>query len=236
MKALVFDFDGTIIDSEQAIYDSWQAIFQEHGAHLSVETWLPLIGTFEIPFDPILHLEEQLGRSVDREAVDQKQRELEKKLVGKLAAMPGVEAYIREAKDAGLKLAVASSSSSRWVKGHLDRLGLLESFPIIVTREMVEKTKPDPALFRHAVELLQVEPGDAIAIEDSLHGVVAAKGAGLWALAVPGGLTRGLDFSPADLRVESLADLSLVDLLSYARKTSKAYGSGYGQGLPSSSK
>jgi beta-phosphoglucomutase-like phosphatase (HAD superfamily) len=108
---------------------------------------------------------------------------------------------------------VASSSPENWVVGHLTRLGLIEFFEQIVTADDVEKTKPDPALFLLAAEKLGVTPQQAIVFEDSRNGVLAGKRAGMYVVAVPNPLTDGMDFSEADLKLGSLADLSLEQLL-----------------------
>lgn len=118
------------------------------------------------------------------------------------------------APQAGLKLAVASSSTHEWVSGRLARLGLLDSFDTVCARDDVQRTKPDPELYRLALERLCAQPHEAFAIEDSAHGVAAAKAAGLRCVAVPNSLTAHTLLDHADLRLGSLADLSLAELVS----------------------
>ena len=109
--------------------------------------------------------------------------------------------------------AVASSSSLGWVEGHLVRLGLREHFTGIRCRDHVKRTKPDPDVYLAALEHLGLRPSEAIAIEDSPHGVSAAKAAGLVCVAVPNEVTRPLDFSHADLVIESFEALTLDEVL-----------------------
>ncbi len=124
----------------------------------------------------------------------------------------GVVELFREARDTGLKVGIASSSSRDWVCGHLERLAFIEGWDVIVCRADAERAKPAPDLYLKAVDALGVQPHEAIALEDSPNGVTAAKAAGLWCVAVPGPLTRDLDLSHADVRLSSL-DIRLPALL-----------------------
>ena len=130
--------------------------------------------------------------------------------------MPGVLGLLTEARERGIKLAVASSSPENWVSGHLSRLELADHFDIIVTADDVEKTKPDPALFFMAAAKLGIQPGEAIVLEDSQNGVNGAKRAGMFVVAVPNPITVKSDLSQADLLIESLAGITLDDLLTKA--------------------
>jgi HAD superfamily hydrolase (TIGR01509 family) len=128
--------------------------------------------------------------------------------------MPGVMDYLKSARERGLKVGLASSSSCSWVTFHLERLELMEYFDAIAAGDDVPRTKPDPALYWTALSWMRVRAEHAIAIEDSYNGMLAAKRAGLRCVVVPHALTRHMNFDLADLRLDSLADLSLEDLLS----------------------
>jgi beta-phosphoglucomutase-like phosphatase (HAD superfamily) len=117
-----------------------------------------------------------------------------------------------ELHDAGVSMAVASSSSADWVHGHLRHRELDHLMGAVCTGDEVARTKPDPALYRLACERLGVVPSTAVAIEDSLHGIEAAKTAGMVAVAVPGHMTAHLDYSAADLVVDSCEALDLARL------------------------
>jgi HAD superfamily hydrolase (TIGR01509 family) len=216
IRALVFDFDGLIIDSEAAIYQSWQELYTEYGYELPVEDWLLTIGTAENYFDPWRHLEQLIGRAVDWGAVNPRRRARERELVMAQPVLPGVEAYLMEARRFGLQTGLASSSSCEWVTGHLERLGLLGYFDCLQARDDVPRTKPDPALYRSVLEIFQVRGEEAIAFEDSLHGILAARAAEMHCVAVPNALTRRLSMQQASLRLDSLAELSLARLLEIA--------------------
>jgi HAD superfamily hydrolase (TIGR01509 family) len=127
--------------------------------------------------------------------------------------LPGIVQYIDEARSLGLRLGVASSSTSEWVKGHLGRLGILERFECVRCRDDVVNAKPAPDLYLAVLECLGVAASDAFAIEDSPNGVTAAKQAGLRCVAVPNSITLGLDLSHADVLLRSLSEVTLAQLL-----------------------
>jgi HAD superfamily hydrolase (TIGR01509 family) len=171
------------------------------------------IGTSEHEFDPRGYLQALVGEALDWEVLQRGRIAHRDSIIHAQEILPGVREYIAEARELGLKLAVASSSSRRWVLGHLERLGIQEPWDAVLCQEDVARTKPDPALYLAAVAALGVEPAEAIAFEDSFNGVLAAEAAGLWCVAVPGALTREMDFSRADVVVGSLSELSLTELL-----------------------
>jgi HAD superfamily hydrolase (TIGR01509 family) len=217
MKLLVFDLDGLILDTEVPVYDAWQEIYGEHGVELAFEKWAQCIGTADA-FDPCVDLQAALGRALDVAALEARHRALTDALIAAQAVLPGVREYVEEAARMGLALGVASSSSRRWVEGHLTRLGLRDCFQAIRCADDVPRVKPDPALYRAVLDAMGVRPEDAVALEDSPNGVLAAKRAGLACVAVPNALTARLDLSAADLSLASLADLSLPELVARLRR------------------
>jgi len=211
---IIFDFDGLIVDTEWSVYQSWVKLFESFDAQLPLNQWTSIIGTSEYEhFDPYDVLEQQVGHALDRENLRRVRHEHEMKLVAAQPVLPGVEDYLRLAKVENLKLGIASSSNRKWVAGNLKRLELLEYFDVIHTSDDVEKTKPDPALYSLTLQSLGIKPEEAIVLEDSPNGVRAAKSAKIFTVAIPNSLTAQLDLSQADLILESLADLSLPELL-----------------------
>lgn len=218
MKALIFDLDGTIFDSESAIFKAWRQVYAEQGANLTLDTWLPLIGTNEVEFNPLADIEAQVGHAVNHDEVLGRAKTLEREYVNATDALPGVRELLAEAKNQGILLAVASSSGRSWVEGHLTRLGLIDYFSVLRTRDDVERTKPDPALFLRAAEGLGIRPGEAVVLEDSLNGIRAAHAAGMFVAVIPNPLTKHLDLSNANLILGSLRDVTLEALLQAAGK------------------
>ncbi len=213
-RAVVFDLDGLIVDTEQPIYDSYETILAEFGLPLPIAVWEDVIGRGGVgQRDPLFdYLETTLGRPVDRDALRERARAMHRETAQTLPARDGVSDHIRQAREAGLRLGVASSSSREWVEGHLQRLGLLQSFDSICVREDVRQTKPHPELYTLAVERLGAHPRQAFAIEDSPNGVTAAKAAGMRCVAVPNPLTARMSLAHADLQLASLADASFAEI------------------------
>lgn len=218
IKALIFDFDGTILDTEVPDYQSWQEIYEELGASLPFDTWASFIGTGVAVFDPYQHLAVQLDQPPDREELALKVHQRRDHLIRQQAALPGVKEYISEATERGFKLAVASNSYHPWVDGYLDHLGMRSVFHAIKCGDDVKRPKPAPDIYLDALADLGVDASEAIAFEDSPHGIHAARQAGIFAVAVPNLMTARLDFSQASLRLNSIADLPLQDLISLLQK------------------
>jgi HAD superfamily hydrolase (TIGR01509 family) len=214
VRGLIFDFDGLILDTEMPDYISWQGVYQEHGVELPLECWASIVGgKAESDFDPYDHLEKLTKKKVDREAIWIKRRKDYLEHLESQPILPGVEDYLRDAKGMGLKLGIASSSPENWVVGHLTRLGLIEKFDVVCTADDVENTKPDPALFIMTTEKMGLLPDEVIVFEDSPNGILGAKRAGMFVVAVPNPLTQQLDLSQADMVLSSLADLPLEALV-----------------------
>lgn len=221
MKALIFDFDGLILDTEMPDFQSWQNVYRERGVELPLEKWGSIVGgNAASDFDPYDYLEELTGQEVDRDAIWFKRRKDYLDNLETQPILPGVQSYLDDAKKIGLKLGVGSSSPESWVVGHLTRLGLVDYFGIICTADDVEKTKPDPELFLAVLNKLDVSADQAIVFEDSPNGVLAAKRAGIYCVCVPNPLTSQLSMQNADLTLNSLEDLSLAALLEKAGKSS----------------
>jgi len=222
LQALIFDFDGLILETETPVWSSWRAIYQEHGHDVPIEDWIECLGRSSDYSDFHGRLERLTGRTFDRAALKQRRQEMVMQVLADRQPMPGVSDWLDAAAGRGLGLAVASGSSHRWVEGHLERLGLIDRFQTIVCAEDTGRHKPDPAPFMLTAERLGVDPGRCIVLEDSPNGVTAAKAAGMIAVAVPTEMTAPLAFENADWRIDSLAAVSLDDLLTRAGECANA--------------
>ncbi len=212
IRAIVFDFDGLILDTEEPIYRSWLEVYEAHGEDLPFERWVQIVGSTQAGFHPQHHLEERLGRLLPKEVLDRRVGRRTEMILAQ-RVLPGVVQRLDEARELGMKLGVASSSTGDWVRGHLVRLGILDRFDCLRCRDDVEHAKPEPDLYVAVLDCLGVTPAEAIAIEDSPNGVTAAKRAGMRCVAIPNSITARLDLSQADLLLSSLADVTVVDLL-----------------------
>ena len=212
IRAIVFDFDGLILDTEEPIYRSWLEVYQAHGEELPFERWIQIVGSTTAGFHPQHHLEERLGRPLPQEVLDRRVSRRTEMILAN-AVLPGVIQHLAAAREMGLKLGVASSSTGDWVRGHLVRLGILDRFDCLRCRDDVAHAKPEPDLYVAVLDCLGVPATEAVAIEDSPNGVTAAKRAGMRCVAIPNSITKRLDLSQADLVLTSLAGISLPQLL-----------------------
>jgi HAD superfamily hydrolase (TIGR01509 family) len=212
-RALVFDFDGLILDTETPIYTSWSAIFTDHGCEPpTLEEWALEVGA-QRALDPMAMLRDRSGRHVDADAVQRLRRAHRDDLLAREQVRPGVEQWLDDARRLGLAIGIASSSEHGWVESHLSRLGLRDRFSHLACYSEALRAKPEPDTYLAACAALGVTPTDALALEDSPNGIAAAKTAGLRVVAVPNGVTAGMDLEAADLVLESLASRPLAVVL-----------------------
>ena len=202
--AVIFDFDGTIADTEWPIFEFVRAVYEAHDLEVRLEDWVDSIGRADNrPLEE--HLGERLGRQPDIGVIEQvKEEHFHRRYTAPM--LPGVMDVIVAVLDAELPLGIASSSPTGWVDPHLERLEIRHHFDAVRTRDHVDRGKPHPDLFLSAAAALGVDPGAVAAIEDSRHGGAAAKAAGMACIVVPNRITR-LDVpTDADLVLDSLAD------------------------------
>ncbi len=202
--ALIFDFDGTMVDSEWPIFDMVSKVYRAHDVVLDMADWVDKLGRSDHrPWTD--ELTDLLGRAPDQAVIERIEEESRSRRV-ELPLMSGVVELMDAAERAGVPMAVASSSSSTWVDSHLDRLVLAHRFSAVRTRDHVDRTKPDPDLFLAAAAALDVDPARSLAVEDSRHGCRAAKLAGMTCVVVPNRITRTDLPVDADLIIDSLVD------------------------------
>jgi HAD superfamily hydrolase (TIGR01509 family) len=219
IRALVFDFDGLILDTETPEFQAWQEVFAGYKKTIDLRTWTEYVGKASEEFDPHSYLESLVGRSLDRAEIKTRRKLRNSDLLSAQKLLPGVETCLSEAKDLRLRVGIASSSPRKWVLPHLERLGIRHYFDCIKTKDDVQMCKPSPDLYLSATRDLDVSPKEAIAFEDSPNGALAAKAAGLYCVAIPNDITRNLAFKMADLLLTSFADSSLSMILKGLEKS-----------------
>ena len=215
VRAFLFDFDGLLLDTEFASRAGWQLLYREHGHELPEDLWATLVGTTHAPWNPMEHLEELVGEPLEWEELNERRYAHEIALIEAEELRPGIAEYLAAARQHGLKRAIVSSSTRRWVDMHLERLEEAVGWDAICTADGdPARAKPAPTLYLEALGFLDVAAYEAVAFEDSPHGVRAAKAAGVFCVAIPNEVTRdlGLEEAGADLVLESLADLTPEDL------------------------
>jgi putative hydrolase of the HAD superfamily len=213
VRALLFDFDGTMLETESSSYGSWRELLAEHDYELTHDAWSGAVGTID-GVDPVELLEAHLGAPVDRDALKSRQAALHRELLTDEVLRPGIQRIVDDARARGMHTAIVTSASQRWVREHLRRLDLDGAWEHIVAADGdPDRAKPAPLLYEEALALLGLGPDEAVAIEDSPHGVRAAKAAGLAAIAFPNPITERMDLGEADAVVADLDGLGLDGLL-----------------------
>jgi HAD superfamily hydrolase (TIGR01509 family) len=210
LRALIFDFDGLILDTESPEWEAWRSAYAQHGVELPRSLWLRNIGTHGA-FDPVGHLESLLGCQLERARLEELRRAEHERLCEGLELLPGVERVMAVARGKGLRLAVASSSSRRWVSRWLSHHAL--AFDAVCTRDDVARVKPAPDLYLAAAVALGCAPAECLALEDSPNGLAAALAAGMRSIVVPCALTADCEFPGAEARLRSLLELSIEELM-----------------------
>ena len=216
IKALIFDFDGLIIDTESPEFQAWREVFVAHGHELRADLWADLIGRPRTYFDMYSYFKELNGPHTDIESLRKDRRTRVIELVLGQPVLPGVREYLRDARDLGMKVGLASSSGGDYVRGHLKRLELYDYFHATKCFEDTDLHKPDPEPYLAVLDAIGVAPDEAIAFEDSPNGVAAARAAGIYCVAVPNPVTECLALGHADLCLKSLADEPLRRVLARA--------------------
>jgi len=238
--AVIFDFDGLLMDTESTSVASWErewerwglvldrkAFFVPHGGDVTEHRYEVLASAVGESFDRVASHER---RTADRDAMNVE-----------LVLAPGLSRWLEEAADAGLRNAVASSSDVAWVERHLRQADVLDCFDVIAGGDQVETHKPAPDVYHLALSMLELDSSRAVAVEDTAHGIDAAHGAGLACIAIPNPFVSQGVVAHAELVLGSAAEVSLTEALrqvSAARATANrltSFGRGHEDERPSES-
>jgi HAD superfamily hydrolase (TIGR01509 family) len=215
IRAFLFDFDGLILDTETASRAGWRWVYEQHGQELPEDLWRTIVGTHG-NWDIWSHLEETTG-SLDREHWNEQRYAHELSLLEAEELRPGILEYIAFARERGLKRAIVSSASRRWIDMHLERLEQSVGWDAILTADHdAARAKPNPTMYLEALDLLGVAPDEAIVFEDSPNGVAAGRAAGIFVVGIPNDVTRAYGLDEADLVLDSLADVPPAELVERA--------------------
>ena len=202
-KAAIFDMDGLILDSERTVLNCWEKIGEKYGFEDIVTYGISVIGKNKKA--TIDEFERVYGEPGDR--YEKELREIYNGLADKglVPLKPHTLELLASMKRAGMKLAIASSSTREEVTSQMEVLGALPYFDTCVCGDQVTKSKPDPEIFLLACDALGVKPEEAIGLEDSFNGVRACKASGLYTIMVP-------DIIQPDDEMKNLADVILPSL------------------------
>jgi HAD superfamily hydrolase (TIGR01509 family) len=212
VQAIIFDFDGLLMDTETTSLASWQWAWRQHGLELDVSGFFADHGG-DVTEDRYARLARAVGPAFAREDIHAGRVAYRNTLHEDLGLSAGIADWLDQAAKLGIRLAVASSSPGDWVRGHLDRVGVLARFEVLASGDEVPRAKPDPAVYALALRRLGVPAGRAVAVEDAAHGVAAARAAGLRSIAIPNPHADPARFGAADVVLASAADAELAPVL-----------------------
>lgn len=208
IKGIIFDFDGTIIDTETAWYTAFNEAYAQYGVELTLQQYSTCIGTSLNSFNPYEYLMTDLKLAIDKEEFKKAVKQRHSELMELETIRPGIQHYLESAKAEGLRIGLASSSSQEWVEKYLQQLNIAQYFECIRTADHVTNVKPDPELYNQTLACLGIEPSEAVAIEDSPNGSKAAAAAGIRCIVTPNEITNFLEFDKEHHRIDNL---SLLD-------------------------
>lgn len=206
LKALLFDFDGVILDTEWPIYLTWLNFFQKYDQELPLETYIKCIGSDFETWSPEKHFEELTGLKPDWAKFHETRNIEIRTEVAKLDAMPGIRECLDFAKENNIPCVVVSSSQHSWVDRWIESLGLNDLFQDTICRGDAPRIKPAPDLYQEACRRLDFAPADCLVIEDSLNGMKSAHEAGCPVVAIPNRITQCIDFSDAEHHFSTLVE------------------------------
>jgi HAD superfamily hydrolase (TIGR01509 family) len=209
IRALIFDFDGLILDTETPLIDAYAEVHAEHGVPFDRRAFVRSVGHADYAFDPW----HGFSPHADRAALELTRRARKDAAMLRQPILPGIGALLDAARARDLRVGLASNSGHDWCEEHLRRLGLHDRFQFFACRGDAPSPKPEPDLYKLVLNRFGLRGAEAIAFEDSHTGSLAAKRANLWVVACPNVSTAHHDFSHAHLKVNSLAEVTLDALL-----------------------
>jgi HAD superfamily hydrolase (TIGR01509 family) len=213
LAAVVFDFDGVVLDSETPEYESHRRIYEQSGATLTVDEWCDAVGVWTDAHEDrrFATLCERSARAPSRAVYYAERHRIFESLVP-AEPMHGIRDLLHALERADVRRAIASTAPADWVLPAADRIDVRSLFEVVVTGDVVARRKPAPDVYLEAARRLGVAPIDAVAIEDSAPGVTAARAAGMAVVAIPHWLTKRHDLSAADLIVADAGELTVERL------------------------
>lgn len=212
MKAVIFDFDGTIIDTETMWYEIFtEVLHKDYNFQLSLDEFVKCVGVSDqILYD---YIQKELGDSLDLEMLKNSLQEKHHLKKDSLEVREGILELLESFKQKGFKIGLATSSSLDWVQPFLERFEIAHYFETIKTKDDVKNIKPDPELYIRALEDLIVKPDEAFAIEDSVNGSAAAIAAGMTCIVIPNQVTAHLTFHQECKVYEKISEIALGELI-----------------------
>jgi beta-phosphoglucomutase family hydrolase len=205
IKGFIFDMDGVIIDSEPLHFELNRRIMRDFGLELPDEVFIPYVGiTNEQMWSELI---ERYRLNTTIVELQEKEALLKREVFQDLEPIKGIPELLANLKKDGIAIGLASSSSREFIEMVLEKLQIRGYFQAVVSGRELTRSKPDPEIFLRTAELLNVKPADCLVLEDSRHGVEAAKRAGMKCIAFQNPNSGPQDLSRADKIVHTLENL-----------------------------
>lgn len=214
IQAIIFDMDGLMIETEHLQSQAYEQVLRSYGVNpeFNNEGVVHRVGISGVDNFIFLKQKYNIDESIEV-LLDKKQTIYRAILSNNIVPKPGLLALIETMKNAGLKLAVASSSSLEDIMFVLKHIGITDAFEVVVSGENVTRHKPAPDIFIEAARRLNINPENCVVLEDSQSGVEAANAAHMKVIAVPNRYTKSQDFKSADMVVTSLEKVTIAQIL-----------------------
>ncbi|MGE5343690.1 MAG: HAD family hydrolase [Candidatus Omnitrophota bacterium] len=218
MRAIIFDMDGLMIDSERLYQETQQEMARQFGKTMPEGMRQRMMG--RKPIESLRLFVEELAIPADPETLlDYRTGIMREKLTHELVPMPGlfhiIDTFYRR-----LKLAIGTGAQAEFLDLVIDGLGIREKFDVLQSSDDIKHGKPDPEIYLNTCRQLGVDPSECFVLEDALNGVLAGKHAGCHVIAVPTVYTRDQDFGIADFSAQDLFEASryIEGMLSRSKK------------------
>ncbi|MEW6607547.1 MAG: HAD family phosphatase [bacterium] len=209
IKAVIFDMDGLMVDTEPLYSEAMKQVAAKRGKCFTLPLKQKLMG--RLPIESLTIFKEELELEEPAIRLLEEREEIYTRLLAQnIKPMPGFFKLLHLLNEIGIRKAIASSSKRRFIELIVNKLGIVEQFEVIVSGEEVKYGKPNPDIYLLAAEKLNISPQECLVLEDALTGVMSAKAAKMKCIAVPNQFTQGLDFSCADLVVNSLEEVDKI--------------------------
>lgn len=210
-KVVIFDLDGVIVTTDEYHYLAWKKIADEEGLYFNREINEKLRGVSRIEsLKIILSYSDKQYSDTEQEWLTDRKNDFYKRLLENISAediLPGVNSFISSLKQAGIKIAIGSSSKN--AKIILKKIGLEKLFDAIVDGTDIKRSKPDPEVFLLAAKRLLTEPKECVVIEDAEAGIDAALAAGMKAV----GVGSAASYAKSTLKVSNLEQIEIAQLI-----------------------
>lgn len=210
-KGVIFDMDGTLIESTEADYRAWERVFNDYGRQLSYSDYVPLLGvrSANVITDHLGFTEEKEVTRILKEKFDYFVEYIHQNPIEPVTA---AEVFLKNLSKYPVKIGLATSSRKEKMQMVLEQLNFRQYFETVVTGEEVKNSKPAPDIFLKAAERLGLQPEECIVFEDGPVGVAAAKSANMKCIAITA--THSADqLTYADVIIDSYEDLELKDII-----------------------